>query len=68
MEKAMCKYRYDGPVTEFGRLIADRWVGETMAVSEQKAKSNLIFQFKTRNNRIPATRVELPGKILKEGA
>ena len=40
------KYTYDGPVMEFDRLLADHWKGETMAPSEKKARSNLIYQFK----------------------
>lgn len=57
------KYSYKGPVMEFDRLIAEDWYGETMAVSEQKARSNLIYQFKKNNSRIVGTRITLPGKI-----
>ena len=57
------KYAYDGPVMEFDRLIADHWKGETMAPSKQKARSNLIYQFKTKNNRIVGTKITLPGDI-----
>ena len=42
----MKKYIYEGPVTEFGRIIDNCWHGETMAISPSKAKSNLIFRFK----------------------
>lgn len=61
----MNRYRYDGPVVENGRCIADRWKGETMAKSEMKARCNLTYQFKKHNNRIPATMISLPGKIIK---
>ena len=57
------KYEYDGPVLEFGRLIADRWKGETSAPTEKKAKNNLAYQFKKQFNRIPGTKITLPGKI-----
>lgn len=57
------KYVYDGPVLEFDRLIADHWRGETMALSEKKARSNLTYQFKKNNNRITGTNIKLPGKI-----
>ena len=42
------KYVYKGPVLEFDKLIAEDWYGETMATSEKKAKSNLIYQFKKK--------------------
>lgn len=61
------KYIYEGPVLEYGRLIANNWKGETTAPSEAKAKSNLAYQFKIKNNRIPATKITLPGKIRKVG-
>ena len=57
------KYMYDGPVLEFDRCVADHWKGETMAPSEKKARSNLTYQYKKQNNRVPGTKVTLPGKI-----
>ena len=60
------KYTYDGPVMEFDRLLADHWKGETMAPSEKKARSNLIYQFKKQNSRIVGTKITLPGKIKTE--
>ena len=57
------KYVYDGPVMEFDRLIADHWTGETMAMTEKKARSNLTYQFKRQNRRIVGTKITLPGKI-----
>ena len=59
----MNKYLYEGPVFEFGRIVADRWRAETLAASESKARSNFIFQFKRDNNKIPAAKIDLPGKI-----
>ena len=60
------KYTYDGPVMEFDRLLADHWKGETMAPSEKKARSNLIYQFKKQNSRIVGKKITLPGKIKME--
>ena len=57
------KYVYDGPVMKFNTCVADHWRGETMAPSESKARSNLTYQFKTKNNLIPGSKVTLPGKI-----
>lgn len=56
-------YIYEGPVLEFGRLVEERWYGETMANTEKKAKSNLAYQWKKRNNRLASSVITLPGKI-----
>ena len=56
-------YVYDGPVLEFEKCVANRWTASTRAVSEKKARSNLVYQFKTKNNRLPNTRIALPGKL-----
>lgn len=65
--KEFNKYTYKGPVLEFDRLIAEDWTGETMAPSEKKARSNLIYQFKTKNSRIVGTKISLPGEIKMVG-
>lgn len=57
------KYRYDGPVLEFDTLVADHWKGETMAPSVNKARSNLAYQYKSKNNRLAGVKVTLPGEI-----
>lgn len=57
------KYTYDGPVLEFDKCVTDRWKGETMAISEQKARCNLAYQYKKKNNRMAGVKVTLPGKI-----
>lgn len=59
------QYRYDGPVMEFDRCIANHWTGETYAVSEAKARNNLTFRFKKESGRSPQTKISLPGKIYK---
>lgn len=61
----MDRYVYNGPVMEFGNCIQHNWKGETVAVSEKKARSNLIYQFKKRTNRSSSTRITLPGTIEK---
>lgn len=65
----MNRYEYDGPVLEFEKCISDRWIASTYAVSEKKARSNLTYQFKKKNNRLPNAKIILPGKIMlsKEG-
>lgn len=59
----MKRYVYDGPVMEFEKCVADRWKGETLAVSERKARSNLSYQYKKENDSVANTRITLPGKI-----
>ena len=59
----MHKYVYDGPVMIFDTCVASHWKAETMADSEKKARSNLAYQFKKKNNRVTGTKVTLPGEI-----
>ncbi len=60
----MNRYAYDGPVMEFERCVANRWQSSTYAISEKKARSNLVYQFKKQNNRLPNTKITLPGKLI----
>ena len=59
-------YVYEGPVMEFDRCIMEKWRGTTYAVSKEKARSNLTYQFKKQHNKNPNTRISLYGEI-KEG-
>lgn len=59
----MNKYLYDGPVMEFDTCVEGRWKASTYAVSEKKARSNLTFQYKRQSNRMPNTKISLPGKV-----
>ena len=61
----MPKYIYNGPVMEFNILLDDNWKGETIAPSENKARSNLEYQFKKKNHRLPSSKINLPGKLEK---
>lgn len=49
---------------EFERPIVDNWKASTYAPSERKARSNLTYRFKKTHNRVPNTRITLPGKIV----
>ena len=62
----MARYVYEGPVLQFDRVVASRWTAETTAVSEAKARSNMIFQFKKSAGLAPTAKVTLPGKIRTE--
>lgn len=61
----MNRYLYDGPVMEFDRCVQRNWKGETMASSETKARSNLSYQWKKKNNRIAGVKITLLGKLWK---
>ena len=58
------KYSYNGPVMRFDRCIDDQFKAETMAISEERARSNIIFQYKKANNLIPSTNISLPEKLV----
>lgn len=60
----MNTYYYSGPVMEFDRRIADKWDGSTRAVSEKKARANLIYQYKVSNGKAPRSKITLPGKLI----
>ena len=59
-------YSYAGPVEEFGRCIESKWMGQTRAVSEKKAKSNLAFRYKQEAGKTANAKISLPGKIKLE--
>lgn len=59
----MDRYIYNGPVLHFNRIVANNWKAETTAVSEAKARSNMIFQYKKIAGLAPYAKVTLPGKI-----
>ena len=57
------KYTYNGPVMIFDECVQTRWQGTTAAVSKQKAKTNLTYQWKKEHGYAPNTKVKLPGRI-----
>lgn len=59
----MTLYSYTGPVLIFDKIVSNHWHGETYAVSEAKARTNLAFQFAKELGRVPRTKITLPGKI-----
>lgn len=60
-------YSYNGPVMEFGRVVDNLWKGETYATSEQKAKSNLAYQYKNSHGKLPQSKITLPGNVVRGG-
>lgn len=63
----MDHYIYDGPVKEFDRIVNPNWHGETMAISESKAKNNLAYQYKKQNGKTARTKITLPAKVYLGG-
>lgn len=61
----MDRYIYSGPVMQFERIVAPKWSAETSAVSEAKARSNLIFQYKKLVGLAPYAKITLPGKVMR---
>lgn len=66
MPQKKSKFSYDGPVTTFGKLIAERWAATTWAPTEKRALANLSYRFKTEYNLSPGTRIELLDECLSE--
>lgn len=65
-EQTKFKYVYDGPVFIFDQCVDTRWRCETIAVSERKAKNNMLYRWKKDNGYSPNTKVTLPGQITIE--
>lgn len=59
------KYSYEGPVMEFGRVIADKWYGSTFAPTEKKARCNLTYQFKKQYNKVSNAKITMPGELTR---
>lgn len=57
-------YSYDGPVLEFDRIVANHWTASTRAESEEKARCNLAYQFKTQYGRVPRSKISVPGRLI----
>ena len=55
----MNHYIYDGPVKVFETCVTSHWHGETMAVSEEKARSNLAYQYKKSHGRSATSKITL---------
>lgn len=56
-------YIYIGPVFLFDDCINGYWESETIAVSKEKALSNLKYQYKKKAKLAVSSKISLPGKI-----
>lgn len=59
------KYYFKGAVFLFDRLISNNWTGETTAISEKKALSNLLFRAKSQMGFLPSAKLTLDGKLME---
>lgn len=59
-------FTYSSSVTDgFGREITHRWEADTIAISEKKARANLIYRFKKEHGLANTAKIILPGKLHK---
>lgn len=57
------EYTYNGPVFIFDECVTEHWKSKTKAISKQKARANLTYQWKKKHGYAPNTKVSLPGQI-----
>lgn len=60
----MQQYQYEGPVMSFETCVRTKWIATTSAISERKAKSNLIYRYKREHGLLPSASIRLPGKMV----
>lgn len=62
----MSKYSFSGQVFIFySQLVERHWTGQTYAVSEAKAITNLKYQYRKANGLSMSTPVDLEGRLIK---
>lgn len=59
----MDKYTYNGPVRMYENVLTSHWKAETVAESEAKARSNLVYQYKKTHGLDMFAKITLTGKI-----
>lgn len=64
MRKALNKYEFVGAVYIFNKMVAPHWYGQTYAVSEEKARSNLEYQYKKKHGYLPNANIHLSGDLM----
>lgn len=64
MRKMKDLYTYEGSVYELDRNVRSHWKAATYAVSSEKARSNLMFQYKKEHGLPINTKIDLPGVLM----
>ena len=65
MVQKKSKYHYDGPVYYCNNYVGN-WSGDTWAISDRKALSNLSFRYKTEHKLVAGTLIKLDADFLSE--
>lgn len=67
----MIHYEYNGAVfrSSPSRCVAQNWKAKTYAISEEKAKTNLSYQYKKQHGLVPGVKITLPDEVreVKDG-
>lgn len=63
MTKETQVYEYTGAVKNFNTVVAHSWKASTSAPTEQKARSNIIYQYKRKQGLMPSAKITLEGKL-----
>lgn len=64
-DKASHVYYYDGEVTLYDKIIDHRYIAETTAPSEVKARSQLIWRYKQMHGYSNRARIDLSNKVIR---
>lgn len=59
----MKKFKFVGSICVFDTIIAKCWTGETIAISEKKAMSNLLYRAKDQMGYLPSAKLRLDGQL-----
>lgn len=61
------RYEYSGPVmdADSGEVYAYGWKASTVASSDEKALSNLMYRFKKKYDLFKGTRLKFTGRLYK---
>ena len=64
VKKMKQPYTYEGSVLYLGKVIQQNWYATTYAVSDKKARSNLIYKYKIEHELPMNALIDLPGVIM----
>lgn len=59
------QYTYKGPVMMFDSCVSNNYEASTYATSTKKARSNIAYQYKKKNNLSASAKITLPGELTK---
>ena len=68
MANGYSRYYYQGPVCENGKLVMASWYDETVAKTQAKAISNMVYHFKKGYNKPLNTKIVIDPKYIEQEA